>query len=196
MKKIPILRENAIELLKKYNPPENKSDWNHFLESEAIMGEVAKKIGEDENYFKMLGLMHDIDWGITKENITEHLTKAPEILRESGFDEEFINLILSHGCGFECAGLKDKSRTKKQEFLLAASETLTGLIHAYAKMRGNRISDMEVSGLKKKFKDKSFAAGCNREIILECEKAGIPLDDFLEIGILGVKKIKEEVGPL
>lgn len=189
-----ISRDNATQLLKKYNSPEDKSDWNHFLESEAIMRELAKKLGENEEYFGMLGLLHDVDWGITKNNTTEHLTKAPAILKEAGLDDEFINNIVSHGCGFECAGLKDKKRTKKVEFALAASETLTGLINAYAIMRGKKISDMEVSGLKKKFKDKSFAAGCNREIIKECENLGISIDEFLGIGIEGMKKIKNEIG--
>lgn len=194
MDKLPISREKAIELLKKYNSESDMADWNHFLESEAIMGELAKKLGENWEYWKMLGLLHDIDWGITKNNTTEHLAKAPGILKEAGFDDEFISNIVSHGCGFECAGLKDKKRTKKEEFALAASETLTGLIHAYAIMRGNKISDMEVSGLKKKFKDKRFAAGCNREIIKECENLGISLDEFLGIGIEGMKKIKNEIG--
>ena len=117
-----------------------------------------------------------------------------KILKEAGFDDEFISNVVSHGCGFECAGLKDKKRKKKVEFALAASETLTGLIYAYAIMRGKKISDMEVSGLKKKFKDKAFAAGCNREIIKECENIGIPLDEFLSLGINGMKNIKDEIG--
>jgi putative nucleotidyltransferase with HDIG domain len=210
---LPITREQAIELLKKYNPVENISDWNHYFESEAIMKELAKKLGEDQDFLAMLGLLHDIDWGITKNNSIEHLTKAPEILRNVGFDEEFINLIVSHGCGFECGiksshfidtdnkidkcenlGLKDKKRTKKLEFALAAAETLTGLIHAYALMRNKRISDMELSGLKKKFKDKAFAAAINREIVKEIEKTGLTLDEFLQIGIEGVKNIKDKVG--
>jgi len=191
---LPINRDEAIELLKKYNSTEEKSDWNHFIESEAIMKEVAGKLGEDPEKWGMLGLLHDIDWGLTKQNAEEHLTKAPELLKEAGFDDEFIADVVSHGCGFECADLKDKKRTKKVEFALAASETLTGLIHAYSRMRGNKISDMEVSGLKKKFKDKAFAAGCDRNIIKECENLGIPLDEFLGLGISGMKKIKDEIG--
>jgi uncharacterized protein len=191
---LPLTREQAIELLKKYNKTEDISDWNHFFESEAVMKELAKRIGEDEEYFAMLGLMHDIDWGLTKQNTTEHLTKAPEILKDAGFDDDFINSIVSHGCGFECAGLKDKKRVKKIEFALAASETLTGLIHAYALMRGKKISDMEVAGLKKKFKDKAFAAAIDRDIIKEAENLGITLDEFLKIGIEGIKNIKEKVG--
>lgn len=189
-----ITRQEAIELLKKYNPIENKQDFNHYLESEAIMGELAQKLGEDIEYYKMLGLLHDVDWGITKNNSKEHLTKAPEILKNAGFDDKFICIIVSHGCGFDCAGLLDKKRSEKIEHALAASETLTGLIHAYALMRGKKISDMELSGLKKKFKDKAFAAGCNREIIKEIENLGITIDEFLSIGIEAIKKIKSDVG--
>jgi len=191
---LPITREQAIELLKKYNKEEDKSDWNHYLESEAIMKELAVELGEDSEYWAMLGLLHDVDWGVTKENTEEHLTKAPEILKESGFDQEFIDNVVSHGCGFECAGLKDEKRTKKVEFALAASETLTGLIYAYALMRGGKVSDMEVKGLKKKFKDKRFAENCSRDIIKEIENVGISLDEFFELSIKAVKNIKEDIG--
>ena len=192
MKELPINREQALELLKKYEQTE--SDMNHYLESEAIMRALAEKFGEDREYWGMLGLLHDVDWAITKENIKEHLTKAPEILKEAGFDEEFINIILSHGYGHDCAGLKDKKRTQKIEHALAAAETLTGIIYAYALMRGKNVLDMEVKGLKKKFKDKSFAANCNRDIVREIEKIGLDLDEFLELSIEAIKGIKEEIG--
>jgi hypothetical protein len=192
MKTLPISKEKAIELLKNYNP--EQSDMNHYLESAAVMKQVAKEINEDEEYYEMLGLLHDVDWSLTKNDSKTHLTLAPEILRKNGFDEDFIKIIVSHGYGYDCAGLKDKKRENKIEFILAASETITGLIHAYALMRGKKISDMEVSGLKKKFKDKAFAAGCNREIISEIEKAGINLDNFFRIAIEGIKNIKEQVG--
>lgn len=189
---LPINRDQAIELLKMYNSDER--DFIHYLESEAIMRELALKIGEDEEYWGFLGLLHDVDWGITKENSKEHLTKAPEILSEVGFDDEFISIIVSHGYGFDCAGLKDKKRTKKEEYALAASETLTGIIHAYALMRGGKISDMDSKGLMKKYKDKRFAAGCDREIIKEIENLGLSLEEFFEVGIEGVKKIKNLIG--
>ena len=193
MKNLPISRVNAIEILRIYN--KDLRDHIHYLESEAVMRQLAKKLGEDIEYWGMLGLLHDIDWGITKENTKEHLTQAPEILSDAGFDDEFINIILSHGYGFEeLPELKDKKRTKKIEYALAASETITGLIHAYALMRGNRISDMEVYGLGKKFKDKTFAAGVDREIIKEIENLGISLDEFFGIAIEGIKNIKDVVG--
>lgn len=188
---LPISREEALSLLRKYNS--DKADMNHYLESEAVMRYVALRLGENEDYYGMLGLLHDIDWGITKENPKEHLTKAPQILKDAGFDEDFINTIISHGYGFDCANLLDKKRTKKIEHALSASETITGLIHSYALMR-KTIKDMEVSGLKKKFKDKNFASGVNREIILECENIGIKLEEFLDIAIKAIQSIAKEVG--
>ena len=192
MADLPISREQAWELVKKYNS--DKTDLNHYLESEAVMRELAKKLGEDEEYWGMLGLIHDIDWGITKDNVQAHLTKAPEILKEADFDDEFIDVILSHGYGFDIAGLKDKKRTEKIQHALAASETITGLIHAYALMRDGRVNDMEAKGLKKKFKDKTFAAKIDRDIIKECEQLGLTLEEFFEVAINGIKKIKNDVG--
>ncbi len=190
--KLPINKEKALELLNLWS--QTQSDMNHYLESEAVMGELALRLGEDSEYWGMLGLLHDIDWALTKENTKEHSTKAPEILRKAGFSEEFVQVIVSHTYGYDCGDNLNKKRTKKVEHALAASETITGLIHAYALMRGGRVSDMNIKGLKKKFKDKAFAAGCDREIIREAEKLGITLDEFFEIAIEGIKKIKEEVG--
>jgi hypothetical protein len=193
MLNLPVTREQAWKLVKEYNSHEQ--DLIHYLESEAVMRELAKKLGEDEEYWGMLGLIHDVDWGITKDDVQTHLTKAPEILRGAGFDEKFISIVLSHGYGFEqLPHLKDKKRTEKIQHALAASETITGLIHAYALMRGNRITDMDAKGLKKKFKDKTFAAKVSRDIIKEIESLGITLEEFFEIAIEGIKKIKEQVG--
>lgn len=190
---LPITKEKAVEILKSFNP--ENSELVHYLSSGAIMKQVAKHLNEDENYFELLGLLHDVDWTLTKNNPEEHISLAPKILRENGFDEEFISIIVSHVYGYdEIPKYKNELRTKPIEHILAASETLTGIIYAYALMRGKKISDMEVSGLKKKFKDKKFAENCNREIILEIEKANIILDEFLKIGIEGMKEIKEEIG--
>ena len=189
---LPISREQALELVKKYNSDEK--DLIHYLESEAVCRAVAKKLGEDQDYFGMLGLLHDIDWGLTKDNIKTHLTKAPEILREIGFDEKFIEILISHGYGFDCAGLENKKRTRKEEFILSAGETVTGLIHAYALMRPEKIEGMQVKSLMKKFKDKTFARGVERDIILECEKLGLSLEKFFEIAITAIYEIKDKVG--
>ena len=189
---LPISREEALKLVRKYN--QDSHDLVHFLESEAIMRDLAVRFGEDLEYWAMLGLLHDIDWGITKQDARDHLTKTREILETVGFDDNFIQTILSHGYGWDCSGLEEKRREGKIEHALAAAETVTGLIHAYALMRGGKVSDMNVSGLKKKFKDKKFAAGVNRDIILECEKTGLTLDEFMQISIDAIKKIAEDVG--
>ena len=189
---LPISRENALKLLEKHN--RDCQDFIHFLESEATMRVLAARVGEDVEYWGMLGLLHDVDWGITKHDSREHLTKAPEILRQAGFDDAFIQSVLSHGYGWDCADLKGKKREKKIEYALAAAETITGLIHAYALIRGSRLDGMKVSGLRKKFRDKNFAAGVDRATILECEKLGIPLDEFMQISIEALKKIANEVG--
>lgn len=188
---LPITREQAWVLVKKYNS--DHGDLHHYLESEAVMRGLARRLGEDEAYWGMLGLVHDIDWGITKHDSKTHLTKAPAILKDAGFSDEFVQIIVSHGYGFDCAGLLDKKRANVVEHALAAAETVTGLVHAYALMR-NGIAGMDVSGLKKKFKDKKFAAGVRRDVIEESQKLGLTFDEFLSIAITAIASIAGEVG--
>jgi len=193
MTSLPITRDQAWELVKTHNSDDR--DLIHYLESEAVMRELAKKLGEDEEYWAVLGLVHDVDWGQTKSEVETHLTKAPEILKEAGFDDEFIETVLSHGYGFEeLPHLANKKREGRVQHALAASETITGLIHSYALMRDKRISDMLPKGLRKKFKDKTFAAKIDREVIREAEKLGMELSEFFQIAIDGIKNIKTEVG--
>ncbi len=195
MTQIPISREQAWQLILKHNS--ERSDLNHYLESEAVMRELAlhlKLKSEKVEEWAMLGLLHDVDWGITKDAVETHLTRAPEILEDAGFGNDFIENILSHGYGFhELPHLAHKIRTEKVEWALAASETVTGLIHSYALMRGSKVSDMEAKGLMKKFKDKAFAAKVDREIIKECENLGLTLEEFFDVAIRGISKIKEQV---
>ena len=190
---LPMIREKALNMLKEFNQKE--SDMNHYLESEAVMRALAEKFREDVEYWGMLGLLHDVDWSFTRENWKDHAVKAVEILKEKGFDDKFIRIVQSHAFGFdEIPALKGKKREVKVEHALAAAETVTGLVYAYALMRGKKISDMDTSGLKKKFKDKRFAANCSREIIKACELIGLSLDEFLGISIEAIKKIKDEIG--
>jgi hypothetical protein len=193
MEELPITREKAIELLN--SMPQQESDINHYLETEGIMRNLAKRFEEDTEYWGMIGLLHDVDWALTKNNWEEHCIKAVKILKENGFNDDFIEIVQSHGYGYnEIPKLKDKKRTKKIEYALIASETLTGIIYAYALMRGKNISEMNVKGLKKKFKDKKFAANCNRELVKEIEKIGLSLDKFFEMSIEAIKNIKEQIG--
>lgn len=188
-----ISRDQALALLK--SMPQQQSDMNHYLETEAIMRALARHFHEDEEYWGMIGLLHDVDWALTRDNLAEHTVNVEEILKQNGFDDDFIQTVQSHGYGIEqIPEFKDKQRTKKIEHALAASETLTGIIYAYALMKGKKISDMEVKGLKKKFKDKSFAANCSRELVREIEKTGLGLDEFFQLAIDAVKGIADKIG--
>ncbi len=193
MNSLPITREEAIVLLK--SMPQANSDMNHYLETEAIMRALAEKFGENIEYWGMLGLLHDVDWALTRNDWREHCIKAVEILKAKGFDDTFIENVQSHGIGYdEIPLLKDKKRNSKIQHCLTAAETLTGIIYAYALMRGKRISEMDAKGLKKKFNDKKFAANCNRELVKEIEPAGLPMDDFFTLSIEAIKKIKDRIG--
>ncbi|MBI4896147.1 MAG: HDIG domain-containing protein [Candidatus Aenigmarchaeota archaeon] len=193
MNHLPITRDQAIDLLK--SMPQAPSDMNHYLESEAIMRALAEKFCEDVEYWGMLGLLHDVDWALTKNDPSMHCIKAVEILKEKGFDDVFIETVQSHGYGCDQIPLlKDKKRDSKIQHCLAAAETMTGIIYAYALMRGKKISGMEAKGVKKKFKDKAFAANCSRDVIREIELAGLTLEDFFVLAIDAVAKIKDQIG--
>ncbi len=193
MASLPITRDEGAGLLQGMG--QQDSDMNHYLETEAIMRALARRFGEDVEYWGMIGLLHDVDWALTKNDVKEHCVKAAELLRGMGFDERFIRIVQSHGYGLgEIPVLKDGQRTEKIEHALTAAETLTGIIYAYALMRGRRIDGMSVSGLKKKYDDGRFAAGCSRALIREIELTGLTLGEFFELSINAVKGIGGEIG--
>jgi hypothetical protein len=168
---------------------------NHYLETEAIMKALAKRFGEDVEYWGMIGLLHDVDWALTRDDLKEHCIKTVEILKQKGFDDNFIQIVQSHGYGYdEIPALKNKERVNKIEHALIAAETLTGIMYAYALVRSKKISDMSTKGLKKTFKDKRFAENCNRELVREIEKTGLTLEEFFELSINALKEIKEGIG--
>ena len=190
---LPISRNEAFEILREMN--QNDFDMTHYLESEAIMRVLARKLGKDEDYWGMVGLLHDIDWRHTKGDVENHCIACVDILKKHGFDDHFIDIVQSHAYGHEAIPeLINHTRLHEIEHALAAAETLTGLIYTYALMRDGRISDMTVKGLRKKFKDKTFAKGVDRELILEIEEVGIELSEFFELSINAVKEIKHEIG--
>ena len=156
-----LTRQQAVELLRKYN--QEPFHIQHALTVEAVMGWYARELGygEDEGFWSQVGLLHDIDFEQYPE---QHCVKAPELLREAGVGEEMIHAICSHGYGICC----DVEPTHQMEKVLFAADELTGLIGAAVKMHPSKsASDLEVSSLKKKFKDKRFAAGCSRDVIRE-----------------------------
>ena len=152
------------------------------------MGAMARHFGEDEEHWQAVGMLHDYDYEQYPE---EHLDHTAEPLREAGVDEADIRAILSNGYGIR----NDvKPRTNMEKSLYTVDE-LTGIIQACARMRPNGIQDLEVKSFMKKFKDKKFAAKCNRELILKgCEMLGMELKDVAEICIEGMKEHAAELG--
>ena len=190
---LPITRNEAFEILREMN--QNDFDMTHYLESEAIMRALAKRLKKDEDYWGMVGLLHDVDWHSTKGNVKSHCIDCVNILKKHGFDNHFIEIVQSHAYGHDAIPeLTNHTRLHEIEHALAAAETLTGLIYTYALMRDGRVSDMKVKGLRKKFKDKTFAKGVDRELIMEIEEVGIELGEFFELSINAVKEIKHEIG--
>lgn len=165
----------------------------HCRESEVIMQAVAKRLGYDETTWGIIGLLHDIDWEQTKSETIKHGVLAADILKKAGGSDFFIETIQSHVYGFEA--FKDKKRSTVIQHALAASETLTGLIIACAMVQPDKkLASVKLESLKKKFATAKFAAGCNREIIKECEQLGIPIDEFLDLGLVTVQQIASELG--
>ena len=183
-----ITREEALALLKKYNS--ESFHIQHALTVEGVMRYFANELGygEDADFWSMCGLLHDIDFELYPE---EHCQKAPELLRNGGVGEEMIHAVCSHGYGI-CS---DVEPTHEMEKVLFATDELTGLIGAAARMRPSKsVSDMELSSLKKKFKDKKFAAGCSRDVIkMGAERLGWELDTLLERTILAMRSCEEDV---
>lgn len=166
-------RNAAWQLLRQYN--KEPFHLRHALTVEGVMRYFATQRGEDADFWGMVGLLHDIDF---EQWPDEHCQKAPELLRAGGADEATIHAVCSHGWGL-CA---DVAPTHEMEKLLFASDELTGLIGAAARMRPSKsVMDMELKSLKKKYKDKKFAAGCSREVIAQgAELCGLTLDELLE----------------
>ncbi len=180
-------RDMALTLLRKYN--ESDALLRHAYAVEGVMRHFAARFGEDADYWGLVGLLHDIDYEKWPE---EHLAVAPRLLAEGGLDEAFIHAVLSHGWGL-CTDVKPE---KRMEIVLYTIDELTGLITAAAYMRPSRsVMDMEVKSVKKKFKDKSFAAGVDREVILRgCEMLELSLDEVIEDAIAGMREVHEALG--
>ena len=169
-------REKALEALKQYNA--EPFHIRHAYTVGAVMGWMAENLGHgaDKEFWSLVGLMHDVDFEKWPE---EHCVKAPELLREAGFTPEFIHAVCAHGWGMTGT---DAQPEHEMEKVLFACDELTGLIWSAALMRPSKSTkDMELKSLKKKFKDKKFAAGCSRETIAQgAELLGWELDELLE----------------
>ena len=179
-------REEAFEILKKYNKDE--FHIRHALTVEGVMRYFAKELNEDVEYWGNVGLLHDVDFELYPE---EHCKKCIELLRENNVDESIIHSICSHGYGL-CSDVKPEHIMEK---VLFATDELTGLIWAAAKTRPSKsVMDMELSSLRKKFKDKKFAAGCSRDVIIKgAEQLGWDLDTLLEKTILAMREDEAKI---
>ena len=173
-------REEAIKLLKKYNSEE--FHIRHAVTVEQVMKYFAKENGENEEFWGLVGLLHDVDY---EKYPDEHCKKAPELLAEINATPEMVHAICSHAYG-SCSDVKPEHEMEK---ILFTVDELTGLIGAAAIMRPSKsVQDMELSSLKKKFKDKKFAAGCSRDVIKEgAERLGWELDKLLEETLLAMR---------
>ena len=181
-----ITRAQAMALLQKYN--REPFHIFHGLTVEGTMRYFAREMGEDEDFWGLVGLLHDVDFEKYPE---QHCLKAPELLSKIGAEPEFIHAVCSHGYGICC----DVEPTLPMEKVLFAADELTGLIGAAARMRPSKsVMDMEVASLKKKFKDKKFAAGCSRDVITQgAERLGWTLEELMEKTILAMRSCEDSV---
>lgn len=183
-----ITREDAMALLRKYN--QEPFHIQHALTVEGVMHWYANELGygDDAEFWAMAGLLHDVDFEKYPE---EHCLKAPELLAEIHASDELIHAVCSHGYGL-CSDVEPEHEMEK---IMFAADELTGLIGAAARMRPSKsCRDMEVSSLKKKFKDKRFAAGCSRDVIREgAERLGWELADLFEKTILAMRECEDSI---
>ena len=181
-----LTREQAMGLLRKYNT--EPFHIQHALTVEGVMRWFAQENGEDADFWGLCGLLHDVDFEKWPE---QHCQKAPELLAEVNASAEMVHAICSHGYGICC----DVEPTAQMEKILFAADELTGLIGAAARMRPSKsVMDMELSSLKKKFKDKKFAAGCSRDVIRTgADRLGWSLDELMEKTILAMRSCEASV---
>jgi len=180
-------REEAFSLLKEYN--KNEGLLKHALAVEAVMRYCARKRGEDEEKWGVIGLVHDLDYEQFPE---QHCRKTEEILTSHNWPAEYIRAVVSHGWGI-CTDVEPQSELEK---LLYTVDELVGLVVATALVRPSRsVMDMKAKSVKKKWKDKSFAAGVNRAVIEKgAEMLGLELSEIITDVIMGMREVADEIG--
>lgn len=180
-------REEAFSLLEQYVKTE--ANIRHALAVEGVMRYFAEKAGEDPEVWGIVGLLHDIDYEKYPE---AHCKKAEEILENAGLEAEYIRAVCSHGYGL-CSDIEPLSKIEQTLYTI---DELTGLIYAAALMRPSKsVMDLELKSLKKKYKDKRFAAGVDRSIIEDgASRLEMPLDEVLQETILGMRTVADAIG--
>jgi len=187
MEKYTPTREEAFALLKKFNTSE--ALINHAKAVEGVMRYMARQNGEDEDKWGIIGLVHDLDYEQFPE---EHCRKVREILEENNWPEDYIRAVVSHGWGI-CSDVKPESLLEKTLF---AIDELTGLVTACALVRPSKsVMDMKAKSVRKKWKQPSFAAGVDREIITQgAEMLGKELNDLFTDVIMGMREVADDIG--
>ena len=181
-------RDEALAVL--YRHVKNEKMIYHSLSSEAVLRALARRLGRDEEKWALAGLLHDIDVEVTHADPKTHSLKARELLADCDLDEDILDAISMHN---EMA--TGQPRETEFQHALAAGETITGLIYATALVYPDKkINPVKPKSITKRMKEKAFAASVNRDIIMECEKIGIPLPEFVEISLEAMKGIGEEIG--
>jgi len=180
-------REEALALLREYN--KNEGLIKHAVAVEGVMRYCARKRGEDDEKWGVIGLVHDLDY---EQFPDQHCRKTKEILRSHNWPDDYIHAIVSHGWGI-CTDVEPQSEMEK---ILYAIDELTGLVVATALVRPSKsVMDMRVKSVKKKWKDRSFAAGVNREVIEKgAEMLGVELGELMEDTIMGMREVADEIG--
>jgi uncharacterized protein len=181
-------RDEAWDHLRKY--VKNEKMLYHSLSSEAVMRALALRLGRDEERWGLAGLLHDVDVEITDADPAVHALQAEDLLNEFKLDGEILDAIRMHN--EEATGM---DRSTEFQHALAAGETITGLIYATALVYPDRkIASVKPKSITKRMKQKAFAASVSRENIMECEKIGIPLPEFVEISLNAMKEIGDQIG--
>jgi len=180
-------REEALNSVKAN--VENENLVKHMLATEAIMRSLAKRFGEDEEEWGLTGLLHDIDVELTEGDMGSHSKLGADLAREMGTSEAMANAILRHN---ETHGIPRETQLDKALF---CADPLTGLIIAAALVRPDKkLAGVEAKSVRKRFKEKSFAAGANREQISSCSEIGLELDEFIELGLKAMQGVAKELG--
>jgi putative nucleotidyltransferase with HDIG domain len=183
-----IERDDALALVQEYLQSQNLI--NHSLASEAVLRAMARRLDEDVEKWGLTGLLHDLDSDLEPE-LTTHTTRTVAILRDKGVDEEIIEAIRLHNL----EAYPGETRTTALQHALAAGETITGLVTAAALVRPDKqLAAVKVKSVTKRYKEKAFARGANREIIAECETVGIPLAEFCELSLTAMQEIAGQIG--
>jgi len=180
-------REDAIDSIE--SNVENRNLIKHMLATEVIMRNLAKKLDEDEEEWGLTGLLHDIDIELTKGDMNNHSKLGADLVREMGASENVVHAVLCHN---EKHGIACRTRLDKALF---CTDPLTGLITAAALIRPDKmLAKVQVKSVKKRFMEKSFAAGAKREQIAACREIGFELDEFIEMGLEAMKEIAHDLG--